>query len=183
MDRTDAKRQQVIEALADAVAPERHEGLTVSQVMTTAPSRIGPETTALELVKLFHAKQFRHLLVTDARDRLVGVISDRDVIRCLGPERHPERSVLAGITAARIMSTDLVTVGPNAPLERAVVLMIDEGISCLPVLAGETLVGILTNTDLHVVLRVLLQHASRLRLEQPVGAPGCNQQNRSNPTA
>ena len=183
MDRTNAKRQQVIEALADVGGPDRNEGLTVSQVMTTTPSCIGPETTALELVKLFHAKQFRHLLVTGSGDRLVGVISDRDVIRCLGPDRRPDRSVLAGITAAQIMSTDLVTIVPTMPLERAVVLMIEEGISCLPVLIEGTLVGILTNTDLHLVLQVLLQHASRSRPEQPAGAPVSNRQNRSNPTA
>ena len=55
------------------------------------------------------------------------------------------------------MSTDLLTVGPNTPLAEAVDVMIEHGISCLPVLAGDDLVGILTNTDLHVLLHLLLQ--------------------------
>jgi predicted transcriptional regulator len=58
-----------------------------------------------------------------------------------------------------LMSTDLVTVRPETPLDQAVTLMVEEGISCLPVLNETELVGILTNTDLHVVLQVFLQSA------------------------
>lgn len=176
MDRTELKRKQVLETLADAEQIARHGGLKTGHVMTLAPSCIPPDTTALELIKLFHTKQFRHLLVTDAPNRLVGVISDRDVIRCLGPER-PDRSVLAGITAAEIMSTDLVTVDPNTPLQRAVVLMLDQGISCLPVLAEGALVGILTNTDLYLVLQVLLQILPQSFSGKSAAAAVSNRQN------
>lgn len=176
MDRTDVKRGQVLKALVGTDQIIRQGGLKTGQVMTGAPSCVPPETTALELVKLFHAKQFRHLLVTDPTDRLVGVISDRDVIRCLGPDR-PDRNVLAGITAAEIMSTDLVTIHPNTPLEQAVVLMIDQGISCLPVLAEGTLVGILTNTDLHLLLHELLQTLRQSSLEKSTAVAVSNPQN------
>ncbi len=157
MDRVDLKRAQISEALGDVWSWGCEDRLLIGRVMTTAPSCIPPETTALELIGLFHAKRFRHLLVTDQQNRLVGIISDRDVIRCLGPEKTPKRSSLAQITAAEIMSTDLVTVRPDTPLNRAAALMIDEGISCLPVLADGVLVGIVTNTDLHVVLQILLE--------------------------
>lgn len=168
MDRLDLKRLQVLEALGDSEGLDRQGGLVAGRMMTLAPSCIPPETTALELIKLFHRKQFRHLLVTGEEDRLIGVISDRDVIGCLGPAPLPERSALTGITAAEIMSTDLVTVGPDTPLERAVRLMIDQGISCLPVLTGGKLVGILTNTDLHLVLQVLLETVRQSSLEESI---------------
>ena len=145
--------------------------------MTAAPTCISPNATVLELVQLFHDRQFRHPLVTDATGRLVGVISDRDVLRCLGPQRRPERSVLEGITAGEIMSTDLVTVSPSMPLERAVVLMSEQGISCLPVLAGGTLVGIVTNTDLHVVLQLLLQTLRQSLSEESLLAAAARPQN------
>ena len=67
--------------------------------------------------------------------------------------------MLAGILVAELMSKDLVTVRPETPLEQAVTLLVEEGISCLPVLNETELVGILTNTDLHVVLQVFLQSA------------------------
>jgi CBS domain-containing protein len=125
--------------------------------MTANPSCISPEATLLELVKLFHAKEFRHPLVTDADANLVGVVSDRDVIRCFGPGRYPAEETLKGITAADIMSTDLVTISPEAPLEQAIELLCGYGINCLPVVSNAKLVGILTSTDLYVVLEMLLK--------------------------
>ncbi|HUT12654.1 MAG TPA: CBS domain-containing protein [Thermoguttaceae bacterium] len=177
MNRIELKQRQVCEALARTQTRFGRTNLTVGRVMTAGPYCVRPETTALELVKLFHAKQFRHLMVTDEADCLVGVVSDRDVIRCLGPESRPDHDVLEGISAGEIMSTDLVTVGPDTPLERAVSLMLEEGISSLPVLAGGTLVGILTNTDLHVVLQqMLLQTLRQSRSEKPGKAGAFNPQ-------
>jgi len=115
-------------------------------------------------------------MVTDAAGRLIGVISDRHVIRCLGPGQHPDRAALARITAAGIMSTNLVTVRPDTPLERAVMLMTEQGISCLPVLVDRTLVGILTNTDLHVVLQILLQTLRRSLLAESIGSAASSPQ-------
>ncbi|NQU22319.1 MAG: CBS domain-containing protein [Candidatus Nealsonbacteria bacterium] len=174
MDRNNVKRRQVLDALGD-LRQVGHDGdLSVSHVMTVTPNCIAPQTSVLDLVKLLHAKQFRHLLVTDGPDRLVGVISDRDVIRCFGPQEHPDHEVLARITAAEIMSDDLVTVGPGTLLSRAVAMMVDQGISCLPVLADDLLVGILTNTDLHLVLQVLLQTIRQSSPEESVGAAASN---------
>ncbi len=166
MDRIDVKRLQIL----DSLGSKQHPRLTVGQVMTAAPSRITPDTTVLELAKTLHAKRFRHLLVTDENDKLVGVISDRDVIRCFGPTDTPDQAMLSSITAEQIMSGDLVTVGPNTPVERAVMIMIDQGIGCLPVVADESLLGILTNTDLHVILQVLLQTVRQARLEESIAA-------------
>ncbi len=155
MDRINIKRNQLRETLSG----DTSHGFCVAHVMTTEPSCVGPETSVLELVELFHAKHFRHVLVVDHEGSLAGVVSDRDVLRCFGSMEAPKRSVLAGIQIAELMSKDLVTVRPETPLEQAVTLMVEEGISCLPVLNETELVGILTNTDLHVVLQVFLQSA------------------------
>jgi len=177
MDRLDVKRLQVLEALGAGDRPGRRGGLRVGRVMTAVPSCIPPETDVVELIRLFHTKRFRHLLVTCEENRLIGVISDRDVIRCLGPDKFPKRSALRRITAAEIMSTDLVTVGPDVPLEQAVGLMIDQGISCLPVLADGTLLGIVTNTDLHLVLQILLETVRQSSLEESVATAVSSPQN------
>jgi CBS domain-containing membrane protein len=96
------------------------------------------------------------------------VVSDRDVLRCLGPDRSPQRDALATITAAKIMSTDVLTIGPEASLLTAVDRLMEHGINCLPVTAGEVLVGIVTNTDLHVVLQTLLDSRSASCLAEPL---------------
>jgi CBS domain-containing protein len=166
MNRLERKRAQVAEVLEGGL----HEGLTVEEVMTAEPSCIAAGTTALELVRLFHAHRFRHLLVAGRDGRLIGIISDRDVLRCLGLGETDQRAVLERITAAELMSQDLITIEPHASLERAVGLMLEHGISCLPVLRQERLVGILTNTDVEVVLELLLRLARQSASEQPFAA-------------
>jgi len=174
MDRISAKQARIFAALQDN---QRQGGLLARDVMTVAPSCIPPTTTTLELIDLFHAKLFRHLLVTCPDEGLVGVVSDRDVIRCLGPDKSPKKSRLAGIAAGEIMSTDLITIGPNTPLERAVRIVVDQGISCLPILADGTPVGILTNTDLHMALQVLLETLPQASSEESAAVPAPNRKN------
>jgi len=154
MDRINIKRNQLRETLST----DRSGGFCVAHVMTVEPYSVSPDTSVLELVELFHAKHFRHILVVNHEGCLVGVVSDRAVLRCFGLEA-PKRSVLAGIRIEDLMSKDMVTVRPETPLDQAVTLMVEEGISCLPVLNETELVGVLTNTDLHVVLQIILQSA------------------------
>lgn len=164
MDRLDVKRTQVLAALdADDKIPSRL--LTVAHVMTVAPTCISANTPLKDLVRLMVANGFRHLLVTDSFQGLLGVISDRDLLRSLGPEEGLAGAVEceAEPTAARVMSTDLLTASPGEPLEEAVDRMVTHGVSCLPVVSGETLVGILTNTDLQVLLHQLLRRRQALK--------------------
>ena len=156
MDRLDIKRVQIQDACEESHASGGQQ-LLVGQVMTPSPRCISTETTVLELVKLFHAKQFRHLLVTDESGKLRGIVSDRDVIRCFGPSKYPKPELLEKIRTERVMSGDIITVSPQTPLERAVVTMLEHGVSCLPVVVEDKLVGILTNTDLQVTLLELLR--------------------------
>jgi acetoin utilization protein AcuB len=165
MHRIEIKRQQIVAGLAAAELTCGRSLLRVAQVMTAAPDCVRLGTSVLELVRMFHAKGFRHLPVVDDRGRLVGILSDRDVLRSLGPDA-PDKEALAAIPAADLMSTDLVTVGPEDSLVTAVKLLLDHGISSLPVLTDGVLVGILTTTDLYLTLQILLQGASSPRASE-----------------
>lgn len=153
MDRLQIKRAQIAHALADRPLEE----LTVCDVMTMAPRTVRGETSVLDLVRLLKTNGFRHLLVNDMADNLVGVLSDRDVIRCFGPNKYPDENKLARITAADIMSSDLITTGPQEPIQGGLAIMVAHGISCLPVVVGPKAVGILTNTDMHLLLEQILK--------------------------
>lgn len=157
MDRLDAKRFQILDALRNPDQWDPSQGLVLRQVMTPAPFCIGLDVSALELVMLLNERGHRHLLVTDETNRLVGVISDRDVGGCFGPGKYPDKETLKRITVGELMSTNVVTIDPDAPLQSAVSLMVEHGISCLPVIVGGGVVGILTDTDLRLVLEILLQ--------------------------
>ncbi|MBX7168297.1 MAG: CBS domain-containing protein [Pirellulales bacterium] len=157
MDRYAGKRDAISEAISNANAGPRGAGILACHIMTPSPTTVGPDVSVLELARLIHARECRHMLVADEHQHLLGVISDRDVIRCFGPSEFPDHQLLEQIRTRDIMSTDVITITPYASLEDAVALMVDHGISCLPVIAGGALIGILTNTDLFLVLQFLLQ--------------------------
>lgn len=170
MNRMDIKRIQIREALRRLGGCEGQGRLKVRDVMTPAPTCIAASTSLLDVVRMFHAKEFRHLVVADSRGRLLGLVSDRDVLRALGPGRYPDQERLAAVAAVDIMSSDLITASPETSLIRAADEMLGHGISCLPVQADEMLVGILTDTDLVAALEVLLQSAQTLPVAQPIAA-------------
>lgn len=167
MDRIDRKRVQILDALETLQRANSDEQLLAGQVMTGQPSCISADTCVLELVRMIHANAFRHLLVTDKDGQLLGVISDRDVLRCLGPGAA-DKEKLTRIVAGDLMSTDLVTITSQTPLVQAIGILIDQGISCLPIVDEGRLVGIMTNTDMHVVLQMLLRAVCLSGSEKPL---------------
>lgn len=158
MNRSGLKRHKLQAIFQNTFERRAASGLTVATVMTEAPFCVAPETSAGQLVKLFHEKRFRHFLVADGL-RLAGVVSDRDVIRLFGVADTLESDYMDKVTAAELMSTDLVTIGPQTLLCDAVGLMVDHGINCLPVVEDGQAVGILTSTDVFLSLEQLLRSA------------------------
>jgi CBS domain-containing protein len=156
MTRVEQKRRQIERALDQLNDRASERSLSVGAVMTPAPSCIAADSTLLDIIRVYRDRQFRHLLVTDGRHKVIGVVSDRDVLRFLGPD-HPTDDSLKGITASEIMTHDVITTTSEAPLADAISHMLDHGINCLPVEDDGRLIGILTSTDFYVALQVLLE--------------------------
>jgi len=130
----------------------------VRDLMTTSPITVSPETPVLEARQLMVEKRIRHLLVVNG-PKLVGIITDRD-IRLNLPSPATSLSVweinylLARMTVASSMTKNVVTVGPRQQAREAAQLMLDRRIGALPVVDGDGLVGIITETD---VLRAFVK--------------------------
>ncbi len=105
---------------------------------------------SLEVVRdIFKKVRFHHLLVVD-NNRLVGIISDRDMLKAVSPfvgtisETTRDRATL-NKRVHQIMSHDPVTVRASCPLQEAIQLMLAQGISCLPVTTSDgEILGLLT---------------------------------------
>jgi acetoin utilization protein AcuB len=98
--------------------------------------------------------RIRHLPVVDGA-KLVGIISERDLFRsslaqALGYATEDTRDVMKRLRIKDIMVTKVLTVSPEDGVCRAVRLMVDKKIGCLPVVEGGRLVGLLTETDVLV---------------------------------
>ena len=126
-------------------------GSTARDLMTSAVLTLRPDQPIQDAVDLFARREFRHIPIVDGQ-RLVGVLSDRDVLRAL------VRSLdIAATPVSAIMKASPYTVGPDASIGEAVYLLVSHRINCLPVVEKDALLGILTTTDL---LRVLLAAAT-----------------------
>jgi len=124
----------------------------VRDLMTTSPITVSPETPVLEARQLMVEKRIRHLLVASG-PKLVGIITDRDM-RLTLPSPATSLSVweinylLARMTVASAMTKNVITVGPRQQARDAAQMMLDHRIGALPVVDGDGLVGIITETDL-----------------------------------
>jgi acetoin utilization protein AcuB len=130
------------------VAPHR----SVGDIMTTQVVTIEMDDSLEVIRDIFKKFRFHHLLVVD-RKRLVGIISDRDVLKAISPyvetisETVRDRATL-NKRAHQIMAYHPVTVEQSCPLQEAAQLMLFRGVSCLPVTTSDGMVqGVVTWKD------------------------------------
>lgn len=102
---------------------------------------------------LMRLGRIRHTpVLDDDTEEVVGVLSQRDLFRgalarALGYGQHAQQKVLGMLLVKDVMTTDPVTVRPDAALAEAARLMLERKIGCLPVVEDGKLVGILTESD------------------------------------
>ncbi len=118
------------------------------------PITIGPEANFFEARSLIHDKGVRHLPVVDKENNLIGIVTDRDVREAAPSDATllsvQELNYLLGklkVSAFMTPKEKLITITPDVLIEGAVKLMRDHKIGCLPVVEGEKLYGIFTETD------------------------------------
>jgi acetoin utilization protein AcuB len=97
--------------------------------------------------------RIRHLPVVDAKNRVVGVVTQRDLFRAsissvLGFDRSKEHEWLGKVRVQDVMTKQVTMIGPEAGVVAAVDKLVADKIGCLPVVDEEgKLVGLLTETD------------------------------------
>jgi CBS domain-containing protein len=126
--------------------------LRVRDLMTTGIYAVGPEAPVTMLQGLMIDKRIRHLPVVDSDGTLVGLVSERDVLRCAIPleEGVPLSAhvdLLTGMRAADVMTRDVETVEADDDLAVAARIMLDNKYGCVPVFEEGVLTGILTEAD------------------------------------
>ena len=116
--------------------------MKVSQLMTKNVITVTQDDMVDKVFALFHFEHIRHLPVVTDKGTLVGVISDRDIKKVLGPRRKTyTRKVRT------IMRRQPFTIGPNEKATDAAAIMVKKKIGALPVVHNKKLVGIITATD------------------------------------
>ncbi len=145
--------------------------MKIREVMSGAVLSVTPGAPVAETRHLMQRERIRHVLVMDG-PKLAGIVTDRD-IRLNLPSPATTLSVweinalLMKLTAGEIMTTSVITIGPDREVHEAAQLMIDHKIGALPVTDEGRVVGIVTETDL---LRALILIRARTLLAGEAGA-------------
>jgi len=132
--------------------------MLVENWMATNVIAVKPDTSLLKCRNLLKEHQIRRLPVVDDQNRVVGIISDRDVkgaspSKATALEVHEMQYLLAELKAKDIMTAKPVTIKPWDSVEQAAILMMDKKFGGLPVVSEDNkLVGIITDQDIFKLL-------------------------------
>ncbi len=134
--------------------------MLVRDRMSKHPITIGPEASVPDALRVMQGSKVRQLPVLDEKNRLVGIVSLVDLFRA-SPSPATSLSVweidylLEKITVETLMTKEVITVTEDTAVEEAGRILADNAISGLPVVRGDELVGIITESHLFSVLMEL----------------------------
>ena len=126
--------------------------MIVKEVMRTNVICASSDTKATEVKNMMTENNVSKLPVVD-NGKLVGIVTKNDLLKAEPSsattlDMFEISYLLSKLTVKKIMNTKVISVGPNEVVEEAARIMVDNKISCLPVVDGDALIGIITKSDL-----------------------------------
>ena len=136
--------------------------MNVADIMTRNPATIEHDSTLGVALEIMERVDCRHLPVLSADSHLVGILSDRDCRLALNApnilrERWQDEEIIQNTQIAAIMTPAPIVTEAGVPACEAARLMLTHHVSALPVMRGETLIGIVTTSDLLVAFMSLVK--------------------------
>jgi acetoin utilization protein AcuB len=134
--------------------------MLVSDRMKQPVRTISPDIAIHEALSIMKSYQIRHIPVLE-NDRLVGLVTNEDLFYA-SPSPATSLSIwdmnylISKITVRQVMTEKVITVAEDTPIEDAAILMAENKIGCVPVMRGNDLIGIITETDLLNILPEML---------------------------
>jgi acetoin utilization protein AcuB len=135
--------------------------MLVGERMSKPVITIRPEVPIQEALNLMHKEHVRRFPVIDHHGRMIGLVSESDLMNA-SPSEATSLSVwelnylISKITVERVMTRKIITTSEDIPLEEAARIMADNKIGSLPVMRGDNLIGMITETDLFKIFLELL---------------------------
>jgi acetoin utilization protein AcuB len=146
----------------------------VRNYMTPNPFTVEPDVSFPEAMGILRRKKIRRLPVVE-HDHLIGIVVEEDLLSnqpspATTLSIHEMYALLERLRVRQIMTRPVITVEGDCPVEEAARIMVENKIGCLPVMDGDRLIGIITETDIFKTLVEVLggQEAGiRLTLRLP----------------
>ena len=148
--------------------------MIVRHFMAVDVLTLSPRVSCLEAYRKLKQKNVRRAPVM-GRSRIVGMVSERDLLRVL-PGTPMQASTEAGeagmdVLLENVMARDVKTLHPNDHLDRAAAMMLKHKIGGMPVVDGNKLKGIITESDIFKALWGILspRRGCSIVFEEPSG--------------
>lgn len=150
--------------------------MLVYERMTHHPITVPPDMPIESALKLLREEGIRRLPVVDRKTkRVIGMVTEKDLLYASPSPAtslsiHEIHYLLSKITVEQVMSKKLFTAAEDMPIEEAARIMVDNKVGALPVMRGDALIGIITETDIFKVFIELFaarQEGVRLTLLAP----------------
>ena len=120
--------------------------MTVAAILKqkgTDVARVSPSATVAEVVQQLTARRIGAVLVMDSAGQVLGIVSERDVMRSLAEQGARTLEM----TAAQLMTTELHTAGPSTTVAEVTAMMTAGRFRHMPVMDGNRLLGIVSIGD------------------------------------
>jgi len=145
----------------------------VKDFMTRDLVCVGIDIKAGSALQMLREQGLRRVPVIDSAGQVVGLVSDRRLLEALAvPVRRGRRQDLAApsLIVRDIMTSNVITVPPDMPMEEAGILMASRRVGSLVVVEDGHAVGIITETDMARVSLLLMmgkEHGMRVTMRAP----------------
>ncbi len=136
--------------------------MRIGERMSQPVITVERKTPIQDALNLMHEKKVRRLPVLDESGKLIGIVSERDLLHA-SPSDATSLSVwelnylISKVSVDEVMTREVITATEDTPIQEAARLMADHKIGGLPVMRNGQLVGIVTETDLFLVLLELFE--------------------------
>ncbi|HKI62317.1 MAG TPA: CBS domain-containing protein [Mariprofundaceae bacterium] len=132
--------------------------LRAGQIMTSPVVSIQASSTVLEALNLLETSGLRHIPILSSDQQLVGILSDRDIVRCMCGSGsvclHCSKDKQE-ILIDNIMTSPVLTADINTDARHIARLFVERKIGAVPIMDENTLAGIISRSD---IMRAVMNH-------------------------
>ena len=125
------------------------QSMYIYEIMSKNVVKVNHEISALEISKIMVKRRVSSVSIIDNDNKIIGIVTEKDLIR-----EVCANNILANtLTAAKVMSSPLITISKNSSINDATKLMVEKKIKHLAIHENNDVIGIVTTYDLINVLR------------------------------
>ncbi len=130
--------------------------MLIKEIMTPHVITVSQKDYTKHALEIMKANHIHHLVVVDAEEEIIGVLSERDLLKVnnvLASANAEARSGLQGLNVfnvrvATVMTPHPITLTPRQSVKEAAKLMVEKHIHSIPIVDNKKLVGIITQQDI-----------------------------------